>query len=156
MSERYYQFRVLGTPVTKGSTRSFIHKATGKVITMRSNAAKQDRWDARIEAAARAAGCTVRATGPCFVGLLFEFDRPKNHYRTGKNAHLLRADAPHRPIAGGRNDLDKLVRAVLDALTGVAWVDDSQVVHVSADKLFAGHEGEMARISLRLGDEETR
>lgn len=34
-------------------------------------------------------------------------------------------------------DLDKLVRALKDALKGVVWVDDSQVVSLSATKEYA-------------------
>lgn len=34
-------------------------------------------------------------------------------------------------------DVDKLVRACLDALTGTLWEEDSQVVTVFADKLYA-------------------
>jgi len=33
-------------------------------------------------------------------------------------------------------DLDKLIRAVLDALTGVGYIDDSQVVNVTASKRY--------------------
>lgn len=38
-------------------------------------------------------------------------------------------------------DLDKLIRAVLDGLTEVAYVDDQQVVHVEASKLYGEQEG---------------
>lgn len=41
------------------------------------------------------------------------------------------ADAP--AVAA---DLDKMVRAVGDALTGVIWVDDSRVVELIASKRF--------------------
>jgi len=37
-----------------------------------------------------------------------------------------------------RPDLDKLVRAVFDALTNVVFKDDSQVVSVFASKRLAG------------------
>ena len=33
-----------------------------------------------------------------------------------------------------RPDLDKLARAVLDALTGIVWVDDDQVVELAYRK----------------------
>jgi Holliday junction resolvase RusA-like endonuclease len=33
-------------------------------------------------------------------------------------------------------DLDKLIRAVLDALTGVAYVDDGQVVSITSTKTY--------------------
>lgn len=32
----------------------------------------------------------------------------------------------------GRADLDNLVKLVKDALNGIAWLDDSQVVHIDA------------------------
>jgi Holliday junction resolvase RusA-like endonuclease len=34
-------------------------------------------------------------------------------------------------------DLDKLIRAVLDGLTGVAYKDDGQVVRITAVKIYA-------------------
>ncbi len=42
-----------------------------------------------------------------------------------------------RKLPTTRPDLDKLVRAVLDALTGVVWRDDSQVVEILAHKSYA-------------------
>ena len=38
-------------------------------------------------------------------------------------------------------DLDKLIRAVLDGLTGVAYVDDSQVILIQATKTYGINEG---------------
>jgi len=61
--------------------------------------------------------------------------RPKGHYRTGRNSHLLRDSAPLYPA--GVPDLDKLCRAVLDGLTmGGAWKDDSQVINLHAVKKY--------------------
>jgi crossover junction endodeoxyribonuclease RusA len=34
-------------------------------------------------------------------------------------------------------DVDKLLRALLDALTGIVWVDDSQVCFVNVNKVYA-------------------
>jgi Holliday junction resolvase RusA-like endonuclease len=65
--------------------------------------------------------------GALYVGLYFTLQRPKSHYRTGRNAHLLRDSAPAYPA--GRPDGDKLERAVWDGLTsGGAYADDGQVV----------------------------
>ena len=78
--------------------------------------------------------------GPVRVGLEFQFPRPKNHYRGGKpSPDRLRKDAPH--LVAKRPDLDKLCRAVLDALTGVVWVDDAQVVRLQAIKYFDDPHG---------------
>jgi Holliday junction resolvase RusA-like endonuclease len=64
--------------------------------------------------------------GPLVASMVFAFHRPKSHYRTGANAHLIRVGAPARPF--GMPDLSKLARSTEDALTGVVWKDDSRVV----------------------------
>lgn len=38
-------------------------------------------------------------------------------------------------------DLDKIVRAVLDACTGVVWRDDAQVYWVEAEKVYGPRPG---------------
>ena len=40
-----------------------------------------------------------------------------------------------------RPDLDKLCRAVLDALTGIAYKDDQQVVTLNANKIYGKRAG---------------
>jgi crossover junction endodeoxyribonuclease RusA len=42
-------------------------------------------------------------------------------------------------------DLDKQIRSILDALTGVAYVDDSQVTHIKATKEY-GAPGSKLRL----------
>ena len=44
-------------------------------------------------------------------------------------------------------DLDKLIRAVLDALSGTAYDDDSQVVEIKATKAYSDQPG--VEISIR-------
>lgn len=78
------------------------------------------------------------------VRAAFYFNRPKAHYRSGKNAHLLRDDAPHFPTGRGYGDTDKLQRSIGDALVDVAVIkDDSQIVHWVARKLFVGDHAAM-------------
>ena len=65
--------------------------------------------------------------GPLEVTMTFWLPRPKSHYRTGRNAHLLRDSAPKYPH--GKPDVSKLCRATEDALTDAGiWADDAQVV----------------------------
>lgn len=72
--------------------------------------------------------------GPMAVEAVFWLPRPKSHYRRGGG---LRPSAPWWP-AGRVGDVDKLARAVLDALTTVGvWGDDSQVVSLAAEKFYA-------------------
>ena len=73
-------------------------------------------------------------SGPVALVATFCFPRPKAHYRTGKYAELLRPAAPGAWEHTNRPDVDKLLRAVLDALTGVVWLDDSQVTRVFGAK----------------------
>lgn len=76
------------------------------------------------------------ATGPCTLYVTFHFPRPKHHYKTGKFAHVLRAVAPQRMQTGP--DLDKLVRAIGDALTDAcAILDDRQIDVIYAAKKWA-------------------
>jgi Holliday junction resolvase RusA-like endonuclease len=75
--------------------------------------------------------------GPLVAIVFFTFARPKNHYRTGRNAHLLRDDAPPGPI--GKPDLSKLLRSTEDALTDAGvWHDDARVIaYKSLAKVYA-------------------
>ena len=63
------------------------------------------------------------------VELVFFFPRPKSHLTS---TGMLKASAP--TFRAQRPDVDKLTRAVLDALTGIVYVDDCQVVSLLAQK----------------------
>ena len=80
-------------------------------------------------------------TGPVEVTVTFRFARPAGHYGTGRNADTVRPSAPAHPT-GGKGDIEKLVRAVHDALTAAGvWRDDAQVVRLNAAKVWC-HKGE--------------
>lgn len=69
-----------------------------------------------------------------------QFDRPKSHYRTGKNSDLLRDDAPHWHTA--RPDGDNIAKCVCDSLNGLAWKDDSLVSKLSINKSYSSDHQE--------------
>jgi Holliday junction resolvase RusA-like endonuclease len=126
---------VLGTPAPKGSARAMNIGGRARLIASSSsaNARKQAAWVKAIKAAA---DCEVIA-GPVCVTVVFRLARPKGHY--GKRG--LRASAPLHPTV--YPDADKLARCALDALTGVAYSDDSQIVSLYVGKTYAvpGREG---------------
>ena len=62
--------------------------------------------------------------GPVLVTVLFRFGRPKSHTKAA------RLDDNHKQ----KPDLDNLCKAVLDALNGICWADDSQVCQIRASK----------------------
>lgn len=72
--------------------------------------------------------------GPFSIYVLFHFVRPKSHF-TGKGK--LKASAPLYPTGRNVGDIEKLLRAVHDALSEVLFTDDSQVVDCYASKLYA-------------------
>lgn len=76
---------------------------------------------------------------PVRVDVDFIFPRPKSHYRTGKNAHILREDAPNYHTS--TPDLDKLQRAIGDALTGSVVRDDKQIAVWSVTKTYGAKAG---------------
>lgn len=117
-------FFVPGIPVAKGSAKAFYSPKAKRIMVMQDNRDRQKPWASLISYTAQEQGCKPVA-GPVALTLKFVMPRPKAHYRTGKNAAILRDDAPiHHTTTP---DLDKLVRCVKDALTGIAWNDDKQV-----------------------------
>lgn len=130
---------VTGRPAPQGSKR---HVGGGRMVEMSKSVGP---WREAVRAECQRAGIET-FTGPVHVRLIFRAERPQGHYRTGRNAHLLRDSAPRFPA--GRPDIDKLARAVLDGLTaGGAWKDDSQVVRLYLYKTY-GAPG----CSIEIGD----
>jgi len=120
------EFTIPGAAAPQGSKRA-IRLRTGRTVLVESSA--------RVKPfrAVAALAATEAWRGPPYrecVGLevTFRFVRPKSHY---KAAGSLRVGVP---LAPGKPDIDKLLRALLDALTGVIYVDDLQVACIWATK----------------------
>ncbi len=69
----------------------------------------------------------------------FFVTRPREHYGSGKNANILKPSAPSHPT--GRPDVTKLIRSTEDALTGIVWRDDAQIVEQIGHKGYAQKPG---------------
>jgi crossover junction endodeoxyribonuclease RusA len=119
---------VRGLPAPQGSKRH-----VGRGIMVESSRAVGPWREAVRAETQRAMNGRPPFAGAVSVRLAFLMPRPKSHYRTGRNAHLLRESAP--PFPAGRPDGDKLERAVWDGLTmGGAYRDDGQIVQWSGGK----------------------
>jgi len=54
---------------------------------------------------------------------------------------MARPKSAKRAFPSVKPDLDKLIRAVLDGLTGVAYEDDSQVILIQSSKTYGEKQG---------------
>lgn len=125
-------FVIPGRCPTKGSTKSFAHPKTGKIVTLPMNASlKQWTVDARWQARAAKVPMIYKPHGVS-MSVVIEFVKPKTAKQTTPTV---------------RPDIDKLLRAVLDALTNVAYQDDSQVVSVTTAKVY----GPLERVVVTVG-----
>lgn len=113
------EFFVKGRPIPQGSLK-FIQ---GRPIHAR--ATDLAVWRADVARNAELSGFKP-VTNPVSVTITFNLLKPKSTKRI----------TPHV-----KPDLDKLIRAVLDGLTGVAYVDDSQVILIKARKIYGEREG---------------
>lgn len=121
-------FFVPGIPVTQGSTRAFVRG--GRAVVTHDKREPLLNWRNAIAFAAREAarGEFYAKEDAVEVYATFLLPRPKS--------------APRRvtqPVK--KPDLDKLARGLLDALTGVVFADDSQVVGMRVDKVFGDQTG---------------
>jgi Holliday junction resolvase RusA-like endonuclease len=131
-------FFVPGTPVAKGSAKAFYNKKVARAFVVQDNAGKQKPWASLISFTAQEAGC-VLLDGPVSLSMEFRMPRPKAHYGTAKSGPALKGNAPKWHTS--RPDADKLTRCVMDALTGVAYRDDSQVCSKTVDKYYDDRPG---------------
>jgi Holliday junction resolvase RusA-like endonuclease len=112
------QFTVFGVPQPQGSTRAFM--AGGRPIITSSNK-NLGQWRQLISDVSQK--YATMHEGAVWVHLEFILPRPKS---------LAKKQTRHTK----RPDVDKLIRAVCDSLTGIMWHDDSQVVEVWARKFY--------------------
>lgn len=124
--------------------REVVLRANGmpQTFTKDSSGAAGAAWREDVRYAGRMAmGDRAPIEKPTPLAVRFSFDRPRpaGHHGTGRNAGVLRPGAPRSPVT--RPDVLKVARAVEDALTGVCWDDDSQIVVEQIEKRYGGSQG---------------
>ena len=159
--ENVITFHVPGTPRTQGNKRAvplkgrngnWIKAANGATKTVMMESGKYHAsWREDVRAALLAAYPGDPLDGPVHVAIVFYFRRPENHYGTRKGEKYLKERAPKWHASIG--DIEKLVRSIHDAMSGIAFHDDKQVASLSTSKEWADKAG--ATIMIRkLGDKE--
>jgi Holliday junction resolvase RusA-like endonuclease len=150
-------FTVMGRPQPAGSKRAFPIRrkdgggwvATGRIAVVEDNP-NSGEWKqavafaglnalSRVTAPDRFGNDPMPLEGPVGVSVRFFLRRPKGHFGTGRNVGKLKDSAPSFPTS--KPDATKLLRAVEDALTGVVYRDDAQVVEQQVVKVYGHPEG---------------
>lgn len=129
-------FPVIGKAITQGSKKRFAHGLVEsndcKTKTLPANRLKD--WRARVAKVAK--GCMEAVGREKFSGSVileceFYFVRPPSHLlKGGEVKERFKDSIP-------RGDVDKYVRAIGDALTGVVYGDDNQIATVIARKSYS-------------------
>lgn len=140
--------------MTAGSKRQMHHYRTNKIITL--DACKGSAVWKKLVAncagiACRKQGWKITSEALVLIGT-FIIKRPQSHYRVSKKLGVaaLRDTAPD--FHTQKPDALKLMRAVEDAMTGIVYKDDAQIIKTSPLKLWG--TGHATLITLRLATPE--
>lgn len=124
------KFFVPCVPVPQPRQRSRVITVAGRAMTSNYTPARDpvNAYKAAVQLACREAFNGPLIEGPTRVDVTFVFDRPK---------YLLVSKAPRDRIwCDNAKDVDNLQKSTFDALNGILWVDDRQVVSVRAEKQY--------------------
>jgi Holliday junction resolvase RusA-like endonuclease len=129
---------VRGIPRPGGSKKAFFRPGM-KHPAIVEDCEKSKDWRQDVKAAALATWKGPLLSGALCVDVCFIMPRLKSHYGTGKNAGILKANAPTHHTT--KPDRTKLLRSTEDALTGVLWRDDAAVCDGRLQKIYGEHPG---------------
>lgn len=140
--ELVFEIDIYGRPAPQGS-KNYMGQRGGRGVMVESSKYVKP-WRSTVKADALAKRQSIAGWEPLdealWVEMVFTSVRPRSHYRTGRNAHLLRDTAPPRPIS--KPDVSKLCRSTEDALTDAGvWRDDCVVAdYLRLGKVYAGED----------------
>ena len=136
------RFTVLGSPVPQGSKRH-----VGHGVMLEDKRLKPWRqavaWEAR-HACILSRSWFMEKTCAISLGVRVVTPRPSSHY----GAKGLRKSAPALPFRRKGGDLDKIARGIGDALTGVLFRDDKQIVRLVVTVEY----GEPERVEIEVSE----
>lgn len=132
------EFRVYGTPQTKGSAKALKTEHMKFAVVVNDNE-KNKGWAAIVSSVAQdhaPAGGLWK--GSLAIQLVFFLYPPKALLkldRQTKRPKYLFADPTKKP------DIDKMTRSIYDALTGVIFLDDRQIIRSEEVKQYSEAPG---------------
>lgn len=165
------EFKVPGEPQAKGSMRSFLTGWPSKKwsyvkrmarltqlsnmilgwkhpdITTTSTNKNAGPWQDRIREVAEAKMSPFLSpwAGSIEVFVVFYMNRPANHYVSNKRGKALK-EKFENDDCNKKPDIDKLLRCLLDAMSGVVYFDDAQNTDVVLKKRWGKNPGVWVRV----------
>lgn len=140
---KVYELTVYGNAEPAGSKRGLYRPQLG-VRIVDANPKSRAWKDLVSQEAGKIADGLLQ--GPLELRAVFYRPRPAGHYGTGRNASVLKRSAPAYPTT--KPDTTKLLRGIEDAMTGILYRDDAQIVRQVVSKQW----GDPARVTIRLED----
>ncbi len=138
-------FTVFGKQEPGGSKKGKYNPKSGRVVIRDDNDSAAG-WKLQV---GMVAGVLMRGRdpyeGPLSLHVRFFRERPKSH----SGPRGVRPSAPRYPVT--KPDATKLLRPLEDALTGIIWKDDAQIVTQHVEKRYcATGEEPRAEIEVRV------
>jgi len=129
-------FTITGEPKGQPRPRAFARKMGAIHVARFYDSDVADEWKRAVQIVVLDASIVHKwplTLGPVAISMCFSLPRPKSHF----GAKGLKASAPLHH--SGKPDADNLAKLVMDQITksGKVWRDDSQVVSLRVEKLWA-------------------
>lgn len=131
-------FYIPGTPVGLGRqrTKPMFKKGGGFSHVQNYKPAKSASYENLVKMAASSAMMgRPPIAGPVRMTLVIDVIRPKSHYRSGKNAHLLKDDAPLHVTT--KPDCSNILKGIEDGMNGIVYLDDKQIFDPHVTKRYS-------------------
>lgn len=130
------RFTVPGKPQGKGRAKTYHNKHTGFTTTVTPDKTVLYENFIKDRYLQQAGGKFFERGVPVHIGIVARFLPPKSTSKK-KQAQMLNGEI--LPLK--KPDNDNVVKAVCDALNGIAYHDDSQVVSIHIVKVYSAMEG---------------
>ena len=129
-------FTITGEPKGQPRPRAFARKMGAVHVARFYDSDVADEWKRAVQIVVLDASIVHKwplTLGPVAISMCFSLPRPKSHF----GAKGLKPSAPVHH--SGKPDADNLAKLVMDQITksGRVWRDDSQVVSLRVEKLWA-------------------
>ena len=132
-------FSIDGPPHGKGRPR---FRRFGNFVQTYTDAKTKSYETLVKEAAIKAMGSSPPLEGPVKLDLIIRLPVPKSYPKSRTKDCLNGSEWPIKKV-----DIDNICKSVMDAMNGITYVDDSQIVILRAVKIYSADAGVDVKLS---------